>query len=73
MPRETWYVLEDGTVADPREVVSDGSGKLFHKSGLAVAMRGDTPSSRGVDVPDDQPRARDRDMKPAAGAKYKTR
>lgn len=47
--RETWYVLEDGNVADPSEVSPDKSGSLKHKSGVAVAMRGDVPSSRSVD------------------------
>lgn len=48
--RETWYVLEDGNVADPNECSSDDKGVLTHKSGAKVAMRGDVPSSRGVDL-----------------------
>lgn len=48
--RETWYVLESGDVANPADIVSDVKGRLFHKNGTAVAMRGDTPSSRGVDA-----------------------
>ncbi len=48
--RETWYVLVDGSVANPADVVSDAKGLLHHKNGVAVAMRGDVPSSRGVDV-----------------------
>lgn len=47
--RETWYVLEDGMVADPKEVAPDDRGVLRHSSGVAVAMRGDVPHSRGVD------------------------
>jgi hypothetical protein len=47
--RETWYLLEDGSVADPREVSPDAAGKLRHKNGVYVAMRGDAYSSRGVD------------------------
>jgi len=48
--RETWYKLEDGRVVDPAEVAPDESGlRLFHKSGVAVAMRGDVPHSVGVD------------------------
>lgn len=47
---ETWYVLEDGDVVHPKDVAPDASGKLFHKSGIAVAMKGDVPHSRGVDV-----------------------
>lgn len=51
--RETWFVLEDGTYADPNEVAPDKAGKLRHKSGVAVAMRGDVPSTRSVD-PDEE-------------------
>lgn len=59
----TWYVLEDGTAVDPAEVAPDKKGALRHKSGAAIAMRGDVPQSRGVD-PDEErakaaPRARD--------------
>lgn len=46
---ETWYVLEDGNVANPAECTVDEKGKLFHK-GVAVATRGDAYSSRSVDV-----------------------
>lgn len=48
--RETWYVLEDGTVGDPREVVADEAGVLRHKDGKAVAYGPHGPRSRGVDV-----------------------
>lgn len=65
--RETWYVLEDGNVASPNECAPDAKGKLVHESGVPVAMRGEVPSSRGVDV-DEQ-----RDMKPAKKRGYKTR
>jgi hypothetical protein len=47
---ETWYVLENGDVADPKEVTTDKKGVLRHKSGVAVAMKGDVPHSRGVDI-----------------------
>lgn len=50
--RETWYVLEDGRTVDPREVTRDATGALRHSSGVAVAMRGDVPHSRGVDDPE---------------------
>lgn len=50
MMRETWYVLEDDTVADPREVAPDDGGVLRHKGGQAVAMGPHGPRSRGVDV-----------------------
>lgn len=78
--RETWYVLEDGSVADPRDVVPDEAGVLRHsKSGVAVAMRGDAHSSRGVDPEEERAKAKpvsraQREMKPAEeGASYKTR
>ena len=48
--RETWYILTDGNVANPADIVSDAKGALFHKNGVAVAMRGDVPSTKGVDV-----------------------
>lgn len=49
--RETWYVLEDGSVADPNECAPNENGRLAHKRGL-VALRedGETPRSRSVDV-----------------------
>lgn len=48
--RATWYVLDDGTLADPSEcTIKDGV--LTHKSGGKVAMRSpDCPRSRGVDL-----------------------
>lgn len=75
--QETWYVLENGSYADPNEVAPDKTGALRHKSGVAVAMRGEVPSSVGVD-PDqerdkgrkrgankpDAPEAEAKDMKP---------
>jgi hypothetical protein len=56
--RDTWYVLEDGSSADPADVAPDESGKLMHKSGLAVAMRGQVPSTRGVDPDEERAKAR---------------
>lgn len=47
--RETWYLLEDGTVADPNDVAPDEQGALRHKTGVAVAMRGAVPHTTGVD------------------------
>jgi hypothetical protein len=77
---ETWYVLEDGTAADPVEVTPDKTGRLRHKSGAAVAMRGDVPSTRSVDPEDQRAKAKkslpknDRQMKADdEGVKYKTR
>jgi hypothetical protein len=74
--RDTWYVLEDGRVADPADVVADESGKLFGADGVAVAMRGDTYSSRSVEVDEVQSRVakKSREMKPEAPKRtYKTR
>lgn len=74
--RETWYVLEDGKVADPREVTTGSDGRLVHVSGALVAMRGDVPSSRGVDPDEERAAVGDgsKDVKPAKpGRGYKTR
>ena len=47
----TWYVLQDGTHADPNDCAPDEEGVLRHKDGLAVAMRsGGVPQSVGVDA-----------------------
>jgi hypothetical protein len=48
--RETWYVLEDGSFGDPREVAPDDKGVLRHKNGAAVAVGPHGPKSSGVDV-----------------------
>lgn len=50
--RATWYVLEDGSVVDPNDVAPDETGVLRHKDGVAVAMRGQVPCSRGVHLED---------------------
>jgi len=34
----TWYLLVDGTQADPNDVAPDDDGVLRHKNGLAVAL-----------------------------------
>ncbi len=79
--RETWYVLEDGNAVDPADVYHDGTC-LRHKNGVAVAMRGEVPSSRSVDPdeeraknkPEDAPKAKNKTEdapKPSRG--YKTR
>lgn len=44
---ETWYVLEDGTVGDPREISRDKNDVLRHKDGRAVAYGPHGPKSRG--------------------------
>jgi len=46
--RDTWYVLEDDSVVSPSEVTNE-NGVLTHKNGK-VAMRGDVPSTRGVEI-----------------------
>jgi hypothetical protein len=66
--RETWYVLEDGSVVSPAEVSTNDKGALVHKSGVAVAMRGDAHSSRGVD-PKNPPARPDRQKIPGKGKK----
>ena len=64
MARETWYVLEDGRVADPGDCIMDAKGVLTHISGVKVAMRlPDCPLSRGVDA--DAERAKAADAKAA--------
>lgn len=75
MPRETWYILEDGSVADPNEVAPGSDGVLRHKSGIAVAMRRhDCPSSRSLDADAERAKSKTRDMKPEQPKRgYKTR
>ena len=46
---ETWYVMADGSVADPREVAVDATGVLRHKDGRAVDYAPHGPRTRGVD------------------------
>jgi hypothetical protein len=36
---DTWYVLADGTHADPADVVAGDDGALKSKNGVAVALR----------------------------------
>lgn len=72
--RETWYVLEDGRVASPNDVAPDAGGKLVSKDGVAVAMRGDAYSSRGVDVDEAKAKPATKDVKPEEPKRgYKTR
>jgi hypothetical protein len=54
---ETWFVMEDGAVAHPRDVKRDASGVLRHKDGRAVAMRGGVPRSRSVDANEEAAKA----------------
>lgn len=86
MGTETWYVTEDGSVADPREVSPDAGGVLRHKDGRAVAYAPHGPRSRSIDpeeerssakkaAPEKVPKKAGRQMEPDddAGGKYKTR
>lgn len=49
MSVETWYVMEDGSVADPRFIVRGADGRLHHTDGRAVAYAPHGPRSRSVD------------------------
>lgn len=72
--RETWYVLEDGKVADPADVGHDDAGNLVHKSGVPVARRGDAYSSRSVDPDEERAKGKTREVKPEEPKRgYKTR
>lgn len=85
MARETWYVLEDGRVADPSECGPDVEGVLTHVGGVKVAMRlPNCPMSRSVDADAERAKAKDeaeaaaaaaaKDMKPEEPKKgYRTR
>jgi hypothetical protein len=51
MAIETWYLLKDGTYADPSECSTGKDGVLRHKNGMEVAMRdASTPSTSSVDA-----------------------
>lgn len=52
MATETWYLLKDGTYADPSECSTGEDGVLRHKNGMEVAMRDNpnVPSTRSVDA-----------------------
>lgn len=76
--RETWYVMEDGSCGDPRDIAHDDKGVLRHRDGRSVAMRpdGETPRSRGVDVDEEaaKPKPKGKDLKPEEPRPgYKTR
>jgi len=81
---ETWYVMEDGSVGDPREIAQGEDGRLCHSDGRRVAYAPHGPRSRSVDVPeakavtaDDLVKEAvvpiDRQMKPRGRRGYKTR
>lgn len=86
--RETWYVLEDDSPANPAECSVGEDGVFRHKGGVAVKMRNaDTPMSRGVDIdPDAAPASsevspkpkvkmpgKNRELKAGDSKKYETR
>jgi len=52
MATETWYLLKDGTYADPSDCSTGKDGVLRHKNGQEVAMRDNpnVPSTRSVDA-----------------------
>jgi len=73
---ETWYVMENGSACDPRNVTRDSAGVLRSRDGRAVAYRPDgvTPRSRGVDIAAEREAAVSRELtadEPKRG--YKTR
>jgi hypothetical protein len=75
---ETWFVMEDGTVGDPRDVSPDTTGRLHHKDGRAVQYRsdGETPRSRGVDAGAERAKAVPvvtNDMRAGPAKAYRTR
>lgn len=69
----TWYVLETGEPVNPDHVVRDAAGRLVSKSGVAVAMRGDVPMTRGMSGDEIAALGVNREMKPAAAKGYRTR
>lgn len=51
--RETWYVLENGFLADPADVSAGDDGRLVNEAGVKVALRtSGVPLSYGVDDAD---------------------
>ncbi len=74
MATATWYLLSDGTYADPSECATGEDGVLRHADGAEVVMRDEprVPHSRSVDP--DEEAAKRKDMKPEAPKRaYRTR
>ena len=44
---ETWYVMEDDSIGDPRLIRPDDSGALRHADGRSVAYAAHGPRTRG--------------------------
>lgn len=73
MTMETWYIMADGSIADPREVSPDEGGILHHVDGRAVAYAGHGPRARMISAEEIEA-YRTREMKPEASKRaYKTR
>lgn len=71
---ETWYILEDGSCGDPREIKPDADGVLRHKDGRAVAYATHGPRSRGVDPESERAKYKTREVKAETPKRtYKTR
>ena len=73
---ETWYILEDGSCGDPREISPDEDGKLRHRDGRAVAYAPHGPRSRGVDADAERSKGKPKKVAPDAydeSAKTETR
>lgn len=66
-------MLEDGNTVAPSEVAPDESGALRHTSGVAVAMRGQVPRSRGVYPDQERAKAAEADQAKATPTKTKAR
>lgn len=66
---ETWYVMEDGSLGDPRDIRRDEKGRLRHADGRAVAYAPHGPRSRSVDAQAERAKAAkaaEKDAKEAA-------
>lgn len=57
---ETWFIMEDGSYGDPREISPQKDGVLRDKKGMAVAMRAELadPVPRTVEVDPEEVRAK---------------
>lgn len=57
---ETWFMVDGGGVADPRECTPGKDGCLVHKDGRKVTYRPDgvTPRSRSVDPDEERAKAK---------------
>lgn len=62
---ETWFVLEDDSVGDPRDIAPGKDGMLRHKDGRAVAYAAHGPRTRGgIDPQSERARAKAPKAKP---------